>query len=37
MTSGFIVEKNFPLDIATIGEGIYWTSDEWGTVGSRIA
>jgi uncharacterized UBP type Zn finger protein len=33
MASGYVVEKNFPLDLSTIGEGIYWTPDEWGSLG----
>lgn len=37
MASGYIVEKNTPLDLLTIGEGIYWTSDQFGSLGSRLA
>jgi hypothetical protein len=35
MAAGFVVEKNAPLDLLTLGEGIYWTPDEFGSLGSR--
>jgi len=37
MRCGFIVERNSPLHFWTIGEGIYWSPDEEGVIGSRVA
>ena len=36
MRLGFLVEKNSPFQITTLFEGIYWTYDELGTIGTRI-
>ena len=36
MRVGFIVERNTPLHILTLGEGLYWSPGEAGVIGSRI-
>ena len=36
MLNGFLVERNSPLQGLTLGEGIYWSHDETGVIGSRI-
>ena len=36
MAAGFVVEKNAPLDLLTLGEGIYWTPNELGPLGCEI-
>ena len=37
MRRGFMVERNTPLQVATIGEGIYWSPDEKGWIMKRLA
>ena len=37
MLPGFLVERNSPLQGLTLGEGVYWSHDETGVIGSRIA
>jgi hypothetical protein len=37
MRLGFLVERNAPLQIITLGEGVYWTPDEAGLIGTRVA
>jgi len=37
MRSGFMVERDSPLSLWTIGQGIYWTPGEGGLMGERIA
>ena len=37
MVKGFLVESNAPLQLLTIGEGLYWSSSESGFIGDRIA
>jgi len=37
MRAGFIVEKDSPLSIWTLGSGIYWTPGEAGVAGERVA
>jgi hypothetical protein len=37
MRKGFIVERNTPLQLSTIGEGVYWTPGEAGVLGQRVA
>lgn len=36
MRCGFMVERDSPLHIWTIGEGIYWSPGEEGVIGSRV-
>lgn len=36
MRLGFLVERNTPLQIITLGEGVYWTPDEGGLIGTRV-
>ena len=36
MRVGFIVEKDSPLSLWTIGSGIYWTPGEAGMIGERV-
>jgi rubrerythrin len=37
MHRGFMVERNAPLQIFTLGEGIYWSPSEGGLIGKRVA
>jgi hypothetical protein len=37
MHAGFIVERESPLSLYTFGSGIYWTPDEGGPIGGRLA
>ena len=37
MRFGFIVERNTPLTLLTLGEGIYWSPGEAGVIGNRVA
>ncbi len=37
MRVGFMVERDSPLALLTLGEGIYWTPGEAGVIGDRIA
>ena len=37
MLKGFLVEKNSPINLMTLGEGIYWSPGEAGVIGERIA
>lgn len=37
MRRGFMVEANAPLQIMTLGEGIYWSPDETGLLHKRVA
>lgn len=37
MRLGFLVERNTPLSILTLGEGVYWTPYEEGLIGTRVA
>ena len=37
MRLGYLVERNDPLQLLTLGEGVYWTPDEAGVIGSRVA
>ncbi len=37
MRAGFIIERESPLSLWTYGSGVYWTPDEGGTIGNRIA
>jgi hypothetical protein len=37
MHAGYIVERDSPMSLWTYGQGVYWTPDEGGTMGSRIA
>jgi len=37
MRYGYVVERNEPLQIATVGEGVYWTPHEAGFIGSRCS
>jgi ribosomal protein S27AE len=37
MRAGFIVEKDSPLSLWTLGSGIYWTPREAGVMGERVA
>lgn len=37
MRIGFLVERNSPLSMDTIGEGIYWCPSEVGLLGYRVA
>jgi RNA polymerase subunit RPABC4/transcription elongation factor Spt4 len=34
---GFMVERNTPLSVVTIGEGIYWSPSEAGVISRRVA
>jgi RNA polymerase subunit RPABC4/transcription elongation factor Spt4 len=36
MRCGFLVEANAPLTLTTMGEGVYWSPGEWGTLGDRV-
>jgi len=36
MRAGFMVERDSPLSLWTLGEGIYWTPGEAGVIGQRI-
>jgi predicted RNA-binding Zn-ribbon protein involved in translation (DUF1610 family) len=36
MRVGFIVEKDSPLSLWTLGSGIYWTPGEAGVMGERV-
>ena len=37
MRCGYLVETNAPLTLMTLGEGIYWSIDEGGVLGGRVA
>lgn len=37
MVYGFIIERESPFQLATFGQGIYWTPDEWGNILSSIS
>jgi len=37
MRVGFMVERDSPLALWTLGEGIYWTPGEAGVMGDRVA
>jgi len=37
MRVGFLVERNTPFSLDTIGEGVYWTPSEAGLLGDRVA
>jgi rubrerythrin len=37
MHFGFLVERNSPLQVFTLGEGVYWTPSEAGLAGSLVA
>jgi hypothetical protein len=37
MRAGYVVERESPMSLWTYGSGIYWTPDEGGTIGNRIA
>ena len=37
MHAGYIVERDSPMALWTYGSGVYWTPDEGGTVGTRVA
>jgi hypothetical protein len=37
MREGFLVERDSPLSLLTLGEGIYWTPNEEGMIGERIS
>ena len=37
MHAGFIVERESPLSLYTYGSGVYWTPDEGGPIGGRVA
>jgi len=37
MRAGFMVERDSPISLWTIGQGIYWTPSEAGVVGDRVA
>ena len=36
MARGYLVETNSPTQLITLGEGVYWTPDEFGNIFSRI-
>jgi len=36
MRVGFLVERDSPLALWTLGEGIYWTPGEAGMIGERV-
>jgi len=36
MRSGFMVERDSPLSLWTIGQGIFWTPGEGGLIGERV-
>jgi len=37
MRAGFVVERDSPAVLWTLGEGIYWTPGEAGMIGERVA
>jgi len=37
MREGFLVERDSPLSLWTLGQGIYWTPNEDGVMGERLA
>jgi predicted RNA-binding Zn-ribbon protein involved in translation (DUF1610 family) len=37
MRCGFMVERDSPLAIWTLGQGIYWSPGEEGVIGERVA
>ena len=37
MRAGFMVERDSPLSLWTVGQGIYWTPSEAGMIGERVA
>jgi len=37
MRSGFLVERDSPTQTSTYGEGVYWSPEEYGFIGRRVA
>ena len=35
--SGFLVERDSPTQTSTYGEGVYWSPEEYGFIGRRVA